>query len=63
MAILLSEFTIIKGIHSGFMVIVWAVCIIFAINRLLSFNFARCGVGGKQVISNYVLTINKIKLR
>ena len=54
MAILLSEFTIIKGIHSGFMVIVWAVCIIFAINRLLSFNFARCGVGGKQAISNYV---------
>ena len=28
MAILLSEFTIIKGIHSGFMVIVWAVYII-----------------------------------
>lgn len=54
MAILLSKFTIIKGIHSDFMVIVWAVYIIFATNRLLSFSFARCGAGGKQAISNYV---------
>jgi hypothetical protein len=44
-ATLFFVFTIINGKHSGFMVVVCAVCIIFATNRLLSFSSAQYDAG------------------